>query len=420
MEAKKINIKKIFSDSELTFQILVVFLILATIGPSIVPRSSIRIDTLLIFMIFPFIILLSGKKKIDLELFRASNRFLFLAVLSFLAVFFQVLFEDVALNIRSFMPAQGFLRVYLFFFFSVLVIDTPERASKIVKLFIILLFFHAFLTFFEYFQIQPIEKIIRIIYRNQEFRKLRAIGIFGSVHSLAYFFVYGAIITFIFQQVTQSKKTLIIFFLATLAMIFPFSLAAYLAYAAGLGFFLIFNWKKSYYIYLLLFIIFLLVLVSFLPPIFINKISKLFELFSFILGEELAGKEITGRLEGGWYNAYITWIKSPFFGNRDASEKIFIGDGGYSAVLANLGIFVFLAYLYAYVSFVITFKRLRSSCPEVKYISFGGISLVIVWLIANLATFGTPERTMELFPILMSSLFIIGRKYEIENEAKKI
>ncbi len=417
------------------FNILVVFVFSAMFSPSFISNTSYRIDTILIYLLVPFLILYKPKLY-----YLSANRYILISVGTFVFTIFIALFlqslliSDASLS-KHFINFAGFFRILLFSILALISINSYDRALMIAKILLICIILQSIILIIEYTQIFPFSYLINLIYHdsNQKLNVYRATGSFSSVHAAAYFFLYSLLFSFAICITVSNKKiknlSIVAIFFSLVGVILPVSKSAYIALLASLVFLIVL--RRDYKTLLLTPILLSILIFSIYVLIpkkkleyFVHDLSQLQEGITwFFLSRDKSYDEIgfiAGRLNHGWKNAIDNWFHYPIYGNIDTSEVIFIGDGGYTEILTNsgaiglIGFLLMLLFIYYQPIFITKYHYKISSNSLI-----GIRSIVIAIVFASVATGFAKQRTLELLPIFFLTLSTLSVKTNSINTCNK-
>ena len=301
---------------------------------------------------------------------------------------------------------SGFLRPTIYAFVFAMILQRIENINKVISFLKVIIGINCSITIIEYCDILIIEDIINILYRGASNSDIgnRAIGLFYRVHGAAYFSLFSFIFIFSIYKINdikikQSDKALLSIII--IALMTTFSKGAILVlviYMVGVNYFRQ-KLRKSVLIWTC--VIILLMVISLTTFTNLEKhISALATgIFVLVTFQELDSSQalgfITGRLEHGWLNALSVWRESPIFGNINHGD--FVGDGGYTEVMANHGLIGLAGYIIFFL--ILLFNR----SFELNFIKN---TTVICCMVAMLPVGLLMERTSEFLPLI----FLIMRK----------
>lgn len=395
--------------------------------PPLAPGSSIRIDTLAVFFLLPFWILLRGKIVYDPKCRPVILAFAVLFIGVAIALFLQFFFLVESLDPRYIINLQGYLRPFLFALLAAVLISSSKNALSLARLILIGIIIHQIVVVIDYVNLQPISSFVNLFYRGDIERggAIRALGAFNRVHGLAYFSLYS----FLFSLciVLQTQKTMSINRLAMMAMfssltglLLSFSRGAWIVFFISLCFIFVRPSKVKYIRKLITLSIFGFIIIfstAYINPVFWAKIVSYYN--SIVLGVSyLIGSSseevgfISGRLDWGWKHAIEGWKQSPLFGDLSIGFEIFVGDGGYTERLVHHGLIGLISFLVMLIILWVGVPR-RSGDRGIRKIYNNNLRLFVVsFLFAMLATGMMKERTVELLPVMLITLVMIPTKYE--------
>lgn len=394
-------------------------------SPAFIPNTSYRLDTVLIYLIIPFLLIYNKRLK-----FLNINKPIVISVSIFvssilIALILQIFFipeTSIKLHVFNF---AGFLRMLLFSLLAFFTITTFNRALIITKIFLVCTIIQSVILIAQYAQVYPFSNFISWFYNNSnnDTNVYRAVGSFNAVHSAAYYFLYFFLFSLTIYLGSEHKKiknlALIAVCFSFIGLVLPVSKGAYLALFVSLTYLILVRKAVGVFIKSIIFLTFFLIFsVSLIPPkkidYFQNQFIELYEGVKWVLFSAHSGTYdqmgfIAGRLDHGWKNSIENWHAYPLFGNIEASSEVFIGDGGYTEILSNsglIGLFGFLLMLF------IVYKRnffLKSKKNDIQSISSYGIkSIVLAVLIASVATGFLKQRTVELLPVMFITLISLS------------
>lgn len=412
-----------------SFSLLCLLVILALLAPPLVPGSSIRVDTIAVFF-YPLLLFIGfWRIRYDRRSRPVLIAFGFLAGGIGFALILQVLLLEKPLYIEYLHNLNGHMRPLLFALLAASAIRTKDSAEIMVKIFLMGIISHGALAIIEYINLQPFTGIINFLYRGDfnERLGLRALGAFKMVHDLAYFSLYGFLFSVAVLTHPDKKPSLVLWagvatIFSLVSLILPFSRGAWVAAAAGGGFMLLRLGNLRLILSLVLTTLVTLALSMVVMPVFINKIEEY--LFSIISGlqylmavgdveDESDISFITARLDWGWLHAIEVWKENPLHGDLSYSLVLFIGDGGYTEVLANHGLIGLFAYLLMFLA--LWKKPYLLAYSHFKYFQWTLVStrsFVVAFIFALFATGILKERSSELLPVMLISLTMLGRAHK--------
>jgi hypothetical protein len=380
--------------------------------PAIVKGTSVRIDTILIYIYLIYFLFEKKNLSIKRKYLFVIRPFLYLVTGVFISLSYQLIFLNLPIS-NALVNLNGYLRPLLFALLGALLIENNDVAIKLSKLILLGAIFHGVVSIIEYTDFPLISFLINHIYRDGSDLGSRAIGAFDTVHDLAYFSLYMFLFSFFLAFFKRDDVHLGLSYLAMLfslfSIILTFSKGAYLSLIVVLLF--IFFKNKSLRKYIiratLLFVSVFLVFSIFNQGFFnyfLNELTVIESGVKFILGMqfEIDPGFVTGRLDHGWQNAIHAWQMSPLFGNLKVSIDTFIGDGGYTEVLANHGL-VGLIFLFLFLLDLAVTKK--SGANSVSSLHLVLVSFVFAFLISLTATGFLKPRSMELLPLMFICLY---------------
>ena len=246
----------IYPKSTVAFFFVKSFFISLFLFPKLGDSYSARVDFVILFSGFVFLTFYRLK---TFHFSRSPLRIYFiLFFISVLSSFFgQIFTHDLIFEPRAFPYFMGQIR-FIFVFYAVLILLSNSRYSdtEIYKLITILIILNSLITLFEFFNIFHMQTLINNIYHGDLFIERiesRAQGIFGRVHSAAYF----TSVCFLFSLSMLIKYRSFFYFLSSaisfIAVIVTFSKGAILGLAFGVLFLLMKSSRNI--VYILIFII---------------------------------------------------------------------------------------------------------------------------------------------------------------------
>lgn len=398
------------------FRLLLILVFMALVVPPLVPASSIRLDTMAIFVLLPALVLRTGRIAYDRRYRPVLLGFATLAAGVGTALLLQVMLLDIPMLWPYLQNFQGYSRPTLFGILAAMMIRSRDEAETVAKLILAGTAVHGFLAAVEYANLQPFTGILGLLYRGSADARVgtRAIGAFTTVHGLAYFSLYGLVFSTFVLLIAEKGSALgrwaRLGILGALAgIVLPFSRGAWIAAAAGAAYMLL--RRKTLPLVLkaaaggtALFAIAL----SLFPESLVNVVayySSIVDGARFLLGaaegiDEKQVSFITARLDWGWMHALEVWRSSPVFGDMSFSMTRFIGDGGYTETLANHGLLGMGALLLMLLVFWFGASRHAhgDSAVLVRRILR---TFVVVFFLASFATGTLKERSIELLPVML-------------------
>jgi len=410
-----------------------VIVISTLILPPLIPKTSIRVDTLIIFVYS--LILLFGK---SLTFSKGSRiivySFLSLTIGAGIALLIQAIFLGEPYLLEYVYNFQGYTRPLLFAFVTAETIKSARHAESIVKIILFGIIYHGVVALLQYARLEPFASNINLLYRgsSDDFGYVRGLGAFATVHGLAYFGLYGLVFSLSiinFSSVKPSLRNLAYFasIASVASLIVPFSRSAWIATTISVAYLFAnrINWRALLFLRLkwktlqkMIAISVLVAIASYLTPTDVIYTLKgysddiLLATNYFITGKAQDFQGVTfieGRLDWGWQNAIETFKKYPLHGDLSARYKTFIGDGGYTESLSNHGFIGFISILIMFSMIWMTNYSLKFIEPSNRiWIKISLRSFVIGLGLASLATTMLQERSMELLPVMMISLILMA------------
>jgi hypothetical protein len=388
-------------------------------SPPLVSGSSVRLDTILIYLIIP----LYAIYKVKIQ-FLQHNLIYIKAFLVFFfsilcALFFQLLFFSEVHYIAHFMNALGFLRLPLFAIFSLIALTSRQRALSLAKVILVCVVIQFIILLVEYLGIYPFANIINRLYRDtfESVYVYRATGTFDAVHSAAYFFLYSfffSLALLIGEKKPKGFRKLAVLsaVCSCFGILLPVSKGAFLAVVIGLLYFLIKRRVFGFLVILASLISLITITILYLLPTnksdyIRDQTSILYEGIKwFVAGADANQYEtidfVAGRLDHGWKNAIDNWLNYPLTGNIDASQQKFIGDGGYTEILSNSGFIGLIGFL-AMLAMIFFSKRNSQNASFLDRSVYLDVikTFSICIVIASVATGFSKNRTIELLPVMV-------------------
>jgi len=395
----------------LNINILYILLLSTLFSPPFIEGTSIRPDTVLIFILVPVVFFLRPNIKFSYKVWSVILPFFLIFLGVFISVFCQILFFDLPFY-NGIYNIQGYSRPMLFSLFGAYIIRSNENALIIGRLILIGGGLHGLMSILEYSNFPIVSYVIDNLYRDGRDVGSRAVGLFKNVHELAYFNLYIIIfsISLLIFGNNIFKKSLLYFslVLSIVSLTITFSKGAFLALFSIIIYLALKSKKSRNIIIYLIFGLFLLFVLSTLIftefyRYLVYSSGEFYNNISFIFGYveiEKAGS-IGGRLNHGWFNAINAWKQNPMFGNLSTSLTSFIGDGGYTEALANHGLVGFFL-LFLCIFYISKIKIVNEYNSNISNIVFSSFSISI--LIALIATGFLKPRSMELMPIMFICL----------------
>ena len=393
--------------------------------PAIIPNTSIRIDNILI-LFFGTILFLTRKYTISSLHKNIYKNYLRLFLFIFFALFLQSIFIRNAYDIY-FLNFQGFFRLVLVIvlFSNVIAKNDSEYFIKLILFGIIYI---GFISIIQSFDLKPFSSIINFIYRGDQNAMVgsaggRALGVFTEVHNQAYFQLYTLLFLLTIDAIKSFKNRILYKFallLSLLGLVFSYSRSAWLTFLIVFIFFKYksLNFKKIFIGFFVLNIILIIIYNFILSEIITYQISAYLESiveggkYLITFNDDLDAEKIgfiTARLNWGWLNALNVWSENKVFGDISYGSRhdLFIGDGGYTEILANHGTIGFIGFL-----LFIFNTRKNSRNQSISNLYFKSMS--ITFILGAFAVGIFRERSMEILPIYM----MIITKYEYDNKEK--
>jgi hypothetical protein len=419
------------------FNLFLVIVFSSLVLPPIVPKTSIRVDTIAIF--FYSFLLLSSK----IPTFSKTSKFV---ITSFFSL---TLGAGIALLMQAFLLGkpyileyaynfQGYLRPLLFAFVTVKTVKSIKQTEILVRLILFGIIFHGLIALIQYIRLEPYASYINLLYRGDldEFGYVRGLGAFAIVHGLGYFGLYGlifslAIITYPCEKFLLRKLSYIALVFSLVSLIVPFSRGAWIAAAISTVFLTLnkINWKTfvssgftNKFVKKIFIAIPLLALVAYFFPAnsdfirltkkYANDILVGIQYLTFNRSQSFENLVfIQGRLDWGWANALEVFRNYPLHGDLSARYVTFIGDGGYTESLSNHGFIGFISILFLFFTIWMAHSRFHSIEPLAKaWINVSLRSFVIAFAIAMIPTTMLQERSIELLPVMLISLVSLSKR----------
>lgn len=409
------------------YKLYCLIVLLALYSPPLITRSSWRLDTLLIYLILPVLLLYRGR-FIFKKLFHPIIIGFCIPPIVFLVIILLQHLKDLPISMGYWKPLFGHIRFLFILLLSIIAINTERQVDLILKFLIWGLIVHSFFGLITYFDVSPGSAIIKSIYKSEEIGvSWRASGVFALLHSYSFFLLFVIITAFINKDIVKGNKLFFWFAITCgiLGLIPSFSKAAYIAliiFLIGYSLLNILYEKKNYKSILRKVSLFAILtgfflgiggsFYRFLPEATADRINETFEVINIAVNNLAQGSQeqevnfVEGRLDWGWKNAIEVWKKNPIIGDLSASDRIFIHDGAYNAILAETGILGLMSYLIMIGSIFYTIiYEIKRSSKELIRIKNGLLMFMIVVIFVGLATYPFGERMMELFPVIIVSLF---------------
>lgn len=284
---------------------------------------------------------------------------------------------------------------------------------------------HGILTIIEYLNITPISAWLNVIARGNIDADVgtRAVGAFGYVHGLGFFGTF--FILYALYIIFEYPNNYLIRYLAYISVFFSivntglsFSRAAWLATAVGVVSFLLPRWRSRRLnrlfpivgVTVLSIIVALLSLNAETLGRFNSTVSSFIDGAKWVFGNQSIDESkiqfVTGRINHGWENAIAVWFENPLFGRLIIQGNIFVGDGGYTAMLAQQGLVGLVGFV-GWCTLICRQLPPRSYCDirQATVLTHMNCTFVVTILTASLATGAAfSERILELLPILLMTL----------------
>ena len=213
-------------------------------SPAFIPNTSYRIDTVLIYLIIPFLLIYNKRLKF-LNINKPVVISVFIFVLSiFIALILQIFFiaeMSIKIHVLNF---AGFLRMFLFSLLAFFTITTFNRALITTKIFLHCTIIQSVILITQYAQVYPLSNFISWFYNNSnsETSVYRAVGSFNAVHSAAYYFLYFFLFSLAIYLSSETKKIKTLASIAVcfsfIGLILPVSKGAYIALLLSLAYFI--------------------------------------------------------------------------------------------------------------------------------------------------------------------------------------
>lgn len=407
--------------------ILLVLVAFALFSPPFAARSSLRPDAIILYAVLPLLLLWAGEIRIPRRYRIVVFGMLALPASAAIATALQYIAIG-PLPSRYWLPAAGLTRAYLSAVLAIVALSGDGQAKR--RLAVLLLagvLAHGCLAAIELLQVYPLADWIGAIYRNTELRPtLRAIGAFGTVHSLAYFVLYGLILSYSMYHLRLVR------FLAAAAaisavggLLLTFSRSAIVAgVVAGLVFAAALQRFGAVLKIAAGAAVGVGGLVVMLPERwaerFYSTVEDAWQLVHLVSGGGGTASRsafVAGRVEHGWRHSLQAWAESPWFGNLRAHELHFIGDGGYTTALGEFGL-IGLAGMIVGTSCLFAGAWLACDDEERGRVCRAGIAaLAAAFFAANVAASGLRERSLELLPVMVILLAAFGMANRRSGEA---
>ena len=392
------------------FHLFLFILILTLFSPELVTRTSIRIDTILIYFIVPTLVIIKPKiiKKKYLQLVLILS---FMPFCFFISALGQSLITS-SLNMDEFSYFFGILRAYFFFIFSLIAIKTYKQIKLVTNILIIALLFHSITTIIVYYDIEPIRSLIKIYFNTTDIvNTKRSLGSFGSLHWNAYYLLFNiCILIILFPSINSKFYKYLVLMISLFAIILTLTKGALI----GLAIFVILNYflrfKTVFFLFKISILFCIVFLIFILLPeniqVGVYKVVNLYEIIiSTIIGEE--GIEYFASFHGRLQTlerVMINFQQSPLFGmGKSSLESGFIGDAFFMSILAQNGLIGIIGFIFPLIIFCIFFYKRKKNNSYAQ----GGYAFMILPIFVNFSGGTFTGRLMELMPILIIIIYLI-------------
>jgi hypothetical protein len=392
---------------QLRFIIFASILVLAVISPSFVPGTSSRLDILLL----PFALCLIISTGVQAPLHKGVWLLFFGFLLQTLSAFLPIALQNILLG-EVFSSAElmfifGNTRSGMMFLLAALCIRTSQQAIQTAIILTVSAAIHGVIAFIEYNRIAPLDTALLTLFNSTNFRVgTRAVGVFPTVHSLAFFGLYTMGLAIALLCIMRSKIWAVVGLIgAGLCVVLPFSRAANLGLLILLFCLLVHSGRALRVALFSTVIVFGGLIFPFLPIRIRESFSSLVGLIDFLSGRSSTVDTgyISGRIEFGWKNALDLWLENPILGSGVERIDLFVGDGFYTSHLCYVGILGLGLWAIGYLIQLNWFMNVRSSDTSIQCRVPRGVGIGTL-LAAGAAAFATgyiQYRTIEIFPVII-------------------
>jgi O-antigen ligase len=403
------------------FHLLVILFVLAIFIPPIKPDSGFRVDSLIIYILVPLIVLIKYFKLnfYDKNIKNFMKVMFILPLVLFLSMVHHTPLSQFNLSL-DIGPFLGIVRFYLFFVLASIAIKDEKDSRLIFKIAIIGLAFHSLGMIIEYFKIYPFDYILSSFYGNQDYRLgLRGIGNFFRVHTAAFFLCFYFFLLLGLRKYYKNQFTInILLFFSFIAALLPFSKITIILLFFGIFLYIIYIYKLKSAFYLTLVSIFAIGLLFLLPDKAFNYLMYSFDslkiIFDYLVGNiDAQDSHLTGSVSGREVTldrVFLILQEAPLLGlGAVESRKFgFIGDSLYFSMVAEnglLGLFTFIG-VFSYMAYMMLkkLKVLKIDKP-LKFILF---MFLLIIFIGGLASSVLSNRTIETLPILFIAVYVFA------------